>query len=48
MVLKKALNRYRCRIGKRPLFYKIDDTESIDLDNERDFKILNDLIKKER
>lgn len=45
-IKKEALRRYRCRIGKRPLFYKIDDTESIDLDSERDFKILNDLIKR--
>jgi len=47
-IKKHALNKYKCRIGNKPLFYKIDDFESIDLDTEWDFKILNRMIKKNK
>ena len=47
MELKEALRKYKCRIGKKPFFYKINDTESIDIDTEQEFKILNDFFKRD-
>lgn len=46
-IKKEALRKYKCRIGKKPFFYKINDTESIDIDTEQEFKILNDFFKRD-
>ena len=45
-IRKKALKKYRCRIGNKPFFFEVDDDESIDLDNTIDFEYLNFRIKK--
>lgn len=45
-IRKKALKKYRCRIGKKPFFFEVDDNESIDLDNVKDFEYLNFCIKR--
>ena len=39
-IRKDALKTNRSRIGKNPFFYEVSDEESIDLDNEEDFKLL--------
>ena len=39
-IKKKALIKRKCRIGYKPIFYQIPYSESIDLDNLKDFEIL--------
>ena len=36
----------KCGFGKKPFFYEVSQEESIDLDTEEDFKILNFYLKK--
>ena len=45
-IKKKALTRYKCRIGKKPFFYKVSEKEAADLDTELDFKIIKMYMKK--
>ena len=45
MVSKKFLDKYKCRIGNKPYFYEVDDFESVDLNNKKDFEYLEYLIK---
>ena len=45
-VRKKALKKFRCRIGKSPYFYEVSDEESIDLDNKKDFEFFETYFKK--
>lgn len=39
-IRKNSLKKYRCRIGSNPYFYEVQDEESIDLDNYKDFEYL--------
>ena len=40
-ITRKALLNRRARIGEKPYFYEVEEFESIDLDNEIDFKYLD-------
>ncbi len=44
-IKSNALKKYKCRIGKKPYFYNVNHKESLDLDTEDDFKILNKIYK---
>ena len=44
-IKSNALKKCKCRIGKKPYFYNINQKESFDLDTEEDFKILNKIYK---
>ena len=35
----EALNRYRCRIGKKPYIHMVNKFEAVDINTEDDFKI---------
>ena len=39
-IRRKALIKYKCRIGKKPFFYEVSNSESLDLDNYEDFRFL--------
>lgn len=45
-ITKKSLKKNKCRIGNNPFFFEISEEESIDLDNEKDFKYLEFYVKK--
>lgn len=45
-VRKDVLKINRSRIGNNPFFYEVSDEESIDLDNEEDFKLLEYYVSK--
>jgi CMP-N-acetylneuraminic acid synthetase len=45
-ISKEALKKYKCRIGKNPIFYKITNQESLDLDNIEDFVTLKKYAKR--
>jgi len=45
-IKKKALKKFKCRIGKKPFFYFVDKNEAIDLDNKEDFKYLEYYVNK--
>lgn len=45
-IKKNALIKRKCRIGFKPIFYKIPPAESIDLDNKNDFNYLSKFLKK--
>jgi CMP-N-acetylneuraminic acid synthetase len=45
-IKKGSLAKLKCRIGKKPYFYKISENESVDLDTDLDFKILETYLKK--
>ena len=47
-IKKKTLNKYRCRVGKKPYFFNVDDFEDIDLNDKKDLDYLEYLIKNER
>ena len=40
-----SLKKYKCRIGKYPIFYFVDQIEAIDLDEYLDFKIVESIMK---
>jgi len=44
-IRKKTLKSMKCRIGKKPYFLKVEDEETIDLDNHSDFKYLEYRLK---
>ena len=44
-IKKKALDKYKCRIGKKPYFYEVNDFEMVDLNNKKDFEYLENLLK---
>ena len=44
-IKNKSLKKYKCRIGKKPFFYKVSNEEIIDLDNYKDFKYLRFVLK---
>ena len=41
-----VLKKTKCRIGKRPYMYQVDEEEIIDLDNKKDFEYLKFYVKK--
>ena len=41
MVFVGRLKKYKCRIGKKPYFYFINDKEALDIDNLDDLKLAN-------
>lgn len=45
-IKKDSLKKHKCRIGVKPYFFEVSDEESIDLDNQKDFKYLKFLLKK--
>ena len=45
-IKRKALKKYKCRIGKKPFFYEVSDEEAIDLDNQKDFEYFEYYVKK--
>lgn len=45
-IKRKSLVQRKCRIGFRPIFHKIPSTESVDLDNLKDFDYLKKYLKK--
>ncbi len=47
-ITKKALKKYKCRIGKNPFFFEVPAKESLDLDNREDFEYLKFLSKKSK
>ena len=42
-ITKNALDKYSCRIGAKPIFHEVTQTEAVDLDTPEDFKIANRL-----
>lgn len=42
----EALDRYRCRIGKKPLVHLVHELEAVDLDTEDDFFFAEYVVKK--
>ena len=44
-ITNSALKENKCRIGKRPHIYFVDDIESIDIDSEFDFRIAEIIAK---
>ena len=44
-IKKNTLKKFKCRIGKKPYFYEVDDFETIDLNNKKDFEYLEYLLK---
>ena len=45
-IKKKALLKEKARIGKKPFFYEVTNDESIDLDTDKDFQLLEHILKK--
>ena len=45
-IKKKALLKEKARIGKKPFFYEVTNDESIDLDTDKDFQLLEYILKK--
>lgn len=45
-ISKDALEKYKCRIGKKPFFFEVTSKESLDLDNKEDFEYLKFITKK--
>ena len=48
IISKKDMIKYRNVVGKKPLFYKVDDFEAVDVDNPIDFEFAEFLYKKYR
>lgn len=47
-ICKKTLKKEKCRIGKKPYFYEISPSESLDLDTEEDFNHLKFILNKKK
>ena len=45
-IKKKTLLKEKIRIGKKPFFYEVTSDESIDLDTNKDFELLEFILKK--
>ena len=43
-IKKDTINKYKCRIGNKPIFHFVDFIESLDIDDSEDFKVVNYLI----
>ena len=48
IISKENMIKYRNIVGKKPLFYKVDDFEAVDVDNPIDFEFAEFLYKKYR
>ena len=48
IISKENMIKYRNIVGKKPLFYKLDDFEAVDIDNPIDFEFAEFLYKKYR
>ena len=48
IISKKDMIKYRNIVGKKPLFYKLDDFEAVDIDNPIDFEFAEFIYKKYR
>tara|TARA_R100001509_G_scaffold147631_1_gene105050 strand:+ start:501 stop:1166 length:666 start_codon:yes stop_codon:yes gene_type:complete len=48
IISKDDMIKYRNVVGKKPLFYKLDDFEAVDIDNPIDFEFAEFLYKKYR
>ena len=44
-IKSESLKKYKCRIGKKPFFYYVDQIEAIDLDEYLDFKIVESIMR---
>mgnify|MGYP006139925869 CR=1 FL=1 len=42
----KTLKKMKCRIGKKPFFYEIDDYEALDIDNQKDIEYLKHQVSR--
>ena len=42
-ITAEALDKYKCRIGAKPYLFEVSELESIDLDTEQDFMVLESL-----
>ncbi len=47
-ITKKSLNKLKSRIGNKPFFYEVNENENVDLDNEKDFKYLEFILKNKK
>tara|TARA_B100001559_G_C16400682_1_gene575622 strand:- start:172 stop:822 length:651 start_codon:yes stop_codon:yes gene_type:complete len=45
-ITKTALNKYKCRIGKKPIFFDVPRHEALDLDTYQDFIELKQYAKR--
>jgi len=45
-IRSNTLQKYKCRIGKKPYFFEVTRKEALDLDTKEDFKILKSYLKK--
>ena len=45
-IRRNTLIKNKCRIGKKPYFFEVSNSEFLDLDNYEDFKILKSYAKK--
>tara|TARA_Y100000992_G_C21214617_1_gene467208 strand:+ start:35 stop:688 length:654 start_codon:yes stop_codon:yes gene_type:complete len=45
-IRKKVLKKKKCRIGNKPYFFEVSDSETIDLDNKKDLEYLKYVLKK--
>ena len=48
IISKKDMIKYRNIVGEKPLFYKLDDFEAVDIDNPIDFEFAEFIYKKYR
>lgn len=44
-IKRKTLIKKKSRVGNKPFFYHVENEECVDLDNEKDFKYLEYIIK---
>ena len=44
-IRSKELKKYKCRIGKKPIFFQVSKKEALDLDTKEDFQILRSYLK---
>ena len=44
-IKRNTLNKYKCRVGKKPYFLEVVDFETIDLNNMKDLEYLQFLLK---
>lgn len=47
-IKKSSLKKYKCRIGRKPFFYEIEDEEAIDIDSKKDIEYLKYQILKQK
>ena len=45
-IKKKTLQKFKCRIGKKPYMHTISEKEGLDIDNLYDLKVLKEILKK--